>query len=429
MCECPHRAIRALFAVLLVPLVSACDSPSVQTGSISHLPFQQAPFDILVDDFDADGRADIALTSHHLNFTQLYHQTRARQFKPGPLIEEVGFHPGRLIRLPGDDRRLYIMHAEGDNRLRVMAPNDRGGLDVVAESPADSPRVGTTFQWPGWGLGLAAIPFRRSAVLLLKDFDPTTASSAEAITVEFTPSFSLIEEMITADMDGDDIAEVVFPNSVTNEISVVRFPRQGGQAEVEQLWQFEPAGRSRIVVAADLNQDGHNDLLVPDQMEKGPLATSSAAHPSDGLTAINVLLNDGSGEFELREIPYLEGAQVDGRSTRVHSFAFAPGRDGYGYAIASGSRHLSLLRFPPRWSGNVGEVQQRSIAHPTVDAMSRLALHDLDGDGSLDAVVGRPDIEYGALVLYGPLWENFAEWTSADLLPPGAELKGDDARD
>jgi hypothetical protein len=50
------------------------------------------------------------------------------------------------------------------------------------------------------------------------------------------------------------------------------------------------------------------------------------------------------------------------------------------------------------------------------DYATALALHDLDGDGWLDAVLARQ--QGGELrVLYGPLWENFKQWSdpSVDL--------------
>ena len=106
--------------------------------------------------------------------TQVFYQHAPRHFEPGPQVKAVGFHPNALLRLPGQNRPLYLMNAEGLNQLLAMAPTPSGGLAVVSSRPVAQPKSTTPFRWPGWGLCLAVAPFSRSAVTLLKGFDPLT---------------------------------------------------------------------------------------------------------------------------------------------------------------------------------------------------------------------------------------------------------------
>ncbi len=47
---------------------------------VVDLPFAASASDVLVDDFDGDGRLDIGFTSHGENFSQIFYQREARVF-------------------------------------------------------------------------------------------------------------------------------------------------------------------------------------------------------------------------------------------------------------------------------------------------------------------------------------------------------------
>ena len=69
-------------------------------ATVRHLSLPGGADYLLVDDFDRDGRFDLALTSHGANVSRLFLQRDGRQWQAGPLITAVGFHPGELIRVP-----------------------------------------------------------------------------------------------------------------------------------------------------------------------------------------------------------------------------------------------------------------------------------------------------------------------------------------
>lgn len=272
------------------------------TPQIIRVPFGASAHSLLVDDVDGDGRMDIALTSHDANFTQIFLQGRQGVFSAGPRVEEVGFHPGELIRLPDKDQRLYLMYSEGENRLRVYTPTSAGGLTQVTEMGLTAPRHGTVFHWPDWDLGIAVAPYGPGLINVVKNFDPLTGKATGVAIVHFTPAAVSALAVAAADLDADGADEILFTNSISNTVSVIRAPKSGAIPVAEALWRFQPGGRPHEVIPADIDQDGHIDLLVPDTTDKRELDR----------TDINVLVNDGAVASQLVRSPFPHGQERPG---------------------------------------------------------------------------------------------------------------------
>lgn len=387
------------------PTVEAPAGQSAAAQSVAYLPFDASAFALLVDDVDGNGHLDVALTSHQANFTQVFFQQSPRTFEPGSRVEAVGFHPGELHRLPGAERR-YLMFSEGINRLQVMTPREDGGLEVVAALNVPTPRVGTAFHWPGWGLGVAVAPFGDPSVYLLKGFDTETAEAASVYRVPYKPRIARVHNMAAADLDEDEAEELLFINSVRNSLSVIRRPEEGEPLQIEDLWHFDRDRRVGLLVPADIDQDGDSDLIVPDRTEGR----------TDRATLVHVLANNGSGAFEHRKVVFPGRSRADGGMTGIRALATAADRDTKTYLLAVGYEQIVLMRFPPGWVG--GQPEIRTVALPQRDAASVALLRDLDGDGWLDAIVARMGDDNGALIIYGPLWEQFDELSAEDLARP-----------
>jgi hypothetical protein len=390
----------------VAPVLDHPDSVSAVFSVIADIPFAGSATDVLADDFDGDGRSDLAFTAHAENYTQVFYQRTPRLFAPGPRVGEVGFHPGDLLRLPVQGRSMYLMSAEGDGSLLVMEPAAKGGLAVVASQPLAQPRSAAAFHWPGWGLGLAVAPKSRSSVVLLKGFDPLTGKYEKTMELPLPHNYIQVGRIAATDLDGDGIDELVFATSLTSEVWVIRYPKKAGEPpRIERLWRNPHSGRGRHVLPADINGDGYTDLLVPD--ESGQAGT--------GVAAINVLLNDQHGQFQLAsEFPFPSRPRSEGGMPGIRGLDFGNDKDGARYLFGAGYESFTLYRFPADWVG--GKPEMRTLNMQQKEGINKVLLRDLDGDGWLDAVVARGKPQDSGLILYGPLWDNFAKLTEKGIL-------------
>jgi hypothetical protein len=366
---------------------------------VANIPFTGTATDVLADDFDADGRPDLAFTAHAENYTQVFYQRTPRHFVPGPRVDAVGFHPGDLLRLPVQNRSLFLMSAEGNNNLLVMEPTPKGSLAVVASRALSQPVSVTAFHWPGWGLGLAVAPKSMSSVVLLKGFDPLTGQDEAAMELPLPHNYIQVGRIAAADFNGDGIDELVFATSQNSEVWIIRFPKGAGESpRIEPLWRNPHGGRARHVLPADINGDGYTDLLVPDE----------TGQSGSGVAAISVLLNDQHGQLHFAyAFPFPSRSEKKVGIPGIRGLDFGRDKDGDRYLFGAGYQSFALYRFPANWAG--GKPELRTLKLQQIEGVHKVLLRDLDGDGWLDAVVARGTEQDAGLILYGPLWDNFAK--------------------
>ncbi len=390
-----------------IPSPGAISENPPQAQRLAQLLMSSAPNYLVVDDFNHDGRVDLGFTSHGGNHSRLFLQLGSRQWQAGPEISEVGFHPGELISLSGEDgNRRFLLFAEGENKIRVMTPTAEGGLKVDSEIKAIFPRAGTKFSWPGWGMGLAFAPFTKAMIVLVEDFLPDKATASSAHFLSFQPSFAKTQHVAAADLGGDGIDEILFMNPVTSQLMVIRYPCGEARPTIEELWTFKQAGPARFVIPADIDQDGDMDILVPGE----------AGQATTGITALNILVKDNRGGWTQSAIPIPATTREEGGVPGLRGTAFGIDKDGRGYALTAGYDRLSLVQIPFGWDGSEHAIRQMSFTKR--QGIPAVALKDLDEDGWLDAVLagGMGDTN-GGVILYGPLWESFTDLNGEDLVP------------
>jgi hypothetical protein len=352
---------------------------------------------ILISDFNEDGHLDISLISHGGSYSQLFMGNGQREWRPGPKVKEVGFHPGEMINLAAvGSKQRYLLFAEGDKKIRILSVNTELGMDIEAEIEAFYPRVGNIFKWPGWGLSVVFAPFTRSMIVLGRDFNVETGQVSEANFLTFHPAIAKTQHIEVSDLGGDGIDEILFMNPVKSEINIIKYPCNGRELRIEPIWSMGKGSGSRFVFVRDIDQDGDMDLLVPD--ENAPFST--------GVAGINILIQDDSGKYKSITVPVPGPAQNVGGIPGLRGTDFAVDNDGMGYVFTAGYHRLSLIRLPFGWEGDDHEMRQIQLSVP--QGMPNVKLIDLDQDGWLDVVIaGGLGKQSGALVMYGPLWDLF----------------------
>ncbi len=382
------RRLSLLFAVGALILGCEPSSPPAATSAaasafLQTLPIHGDAFHLLLDDFDRSGALDLSVVSHGGNFLQFFHQRAPRQFTAGAPITTVGYHPGDLLRLPGD-QPMWLLLGEGAGQLVTFEISAERQWLPRSQRGETAPRHGALFRWPGWGLGLAVVPFQQDYLVLYKNIDPVKLGAAERIVVPLDsvrPSLRNAERLSVADIDGDGVDEILFATVNTNEVAMIQAPAKGKPPQIEILARFA-AGRPWNLAVADLNKDGHLDLVVPNQTEP---------------VRVHLVINDGKGRFTQRvklDYPAEWG---------IRRVAAARDRDGFLYLLGAAYENLTLYQVPRHWDGEL-PIPQRTLPFSRSSTALDLQLLDIDGDGVLDALLG----EAGAVqILYGPLWPQF----------------------
>ncbi len=105
--------MKVFVIVLSLFLFYGCNAASTKTSDtknldglpITALPFNDSVFSIHPLDLNVDGREDLVLIVHGASYAQSLTQTSDLNFKPGPMVETVGFHPGEMQADPSKKNR------------------------------------------------------------------------------------------------------------------------------------------------------------------------------------------------------------------------------------------------------------------------------------------------------------------------------------
>lgn len=382
---------------LLIALLEGCQpsEPQVEKGLGDQIAGQTGVtwpgevYGLLADDLNADGLLDLISVDHAGGTLQAFMQAPTRRFQSESEFDGVGFHPGTILRWPGA-AHYYVLAAEGDGAVRSLSYTPAGDFQIMQNSPERAPRYVRHFRWPGWGDSVAVSPYLNGYIVLLKGYNPQSGDTKERVVVPLAESRQTLrgaEKITVADIDGDGIDELLVGINTTNELMVIRHPvAEGDRPKADVLLTDEAWGTPNEAQVIDLDADGDNDLILPDEAPPGK---------------IRVFLNDGHGNFTTGtpiDFP-MEGGVTELRIKRDH--------DGRMIMFAAGYGAIALFRFPEGWQDGVA-VERQNINWGSEIARDML-LDDLDGDGWLDGVLGRRQGEARIWVIYGPLSERFQQ--------------------
>ena len=174
-----------------------------------------------------------------------------------------------------------------------------------------------------------------------------------------------ITDLLIVDLDGDGLKDILVCDGQLNKVSWIRQVRLG---EFEEVDIGQPVAGPAHVEVADMNGDGHLDVLV---------SSMGVIPPSNVRTgSVIVMVNDGTNHFTNRvllenvaRVTYVAAADLnkDGRLDLV------VGQFGY-------------LEGEVRWMENLGDWKFKSHSLLDLPGTIHAPVADLYGDGNLDIV-------------------------------------------
>ncbi len=341
-------------------------------------------------DLDGDGRLDLTLASHVESRVETLFQPVPRQFQAAGPLPDPGFHPnGTLTLMGGDGGRYLVLNAETANALRAYRGVAGTAALPVGDTPVPAPMESVAVVWPEWGRTLAVTSKRGAEVQLLPGYDPARPEVATPLTVKATNRTHLrLTGLTQADLYGTGVPALLV--AIPQEGRIVALtPRTTGDVGVDTLWQMGPYTAPECLLPADINRDGHQDLIVLGQMMK----------------EVAVLINDGQGGLSQRLFPLGDPL----RHVGFRAGAVTRDQDGTLLLWASLERHLGILRWTGKGAVDPEPILFRRVGRDPI----RFATADLDGDGHQDLAMGSAVASLPALVLFGPLaphLEAFGTW-------------------
>jgi hypothetical protein len=187
------------------------------------------------------------------------------------------------------------------------------------------------------------------------------------------------------DMNEDGFPDIVTLMAQGDEGMFIYFNKGNGQFEEKRILQFPPSYGSNYFELADLNRDGHPDIVATngDNGDYPPILK-----PYHG---IRIYMNDGKNNFKEKVFLPMNGACK----------AMARDFDGDGdLDIASISYFPDYEHHPQEsflyWE-NKGDDSFQPFSFPQADAGRWLTMDagDLDGDGNIDIVLGNAKFPLG----------------------------------
>lgn len=348
-----YKAIKTLaFMAGMMPTIAAANGYALQP--LSKTQVSGAATSVVVDDFNADGRKDIALLS---TFNRQYHYINVFvQNASGGLSAPTvhTFDPARARALAAVDlnhdgvKDFVVAHAEG---VTLLTANGAGGFASHSQAGQFWQLKLATADFDQDGnVDVASIDDRSHVMVLFGDGQGGVLRRSEVI-----GSGTHGIDLQAGDLNGDGWADLVFTDGEHGIYAAYNDANGGFQLPVEL--SDRPANNLAV---ADLDGSGNSDLAAADSAYANPRGVPLFFQRSSGALYLDHTLPANAA------IGALAAADLD--------------KDGKVDVLASSGIGLEyfLQSSPSVWT-------KKTVA--TSDAGYDLAAGDIDGDGCTDVVM------------------------------------------
>ncbi|MFQ6603639.1 beta strand repeat-containing protein, partial [Flavobacterium sp. C3NV] len=284
--------------------------------------------ELVVGDFDGDGKPDLALTLPHLD--QL---TFLRNTAVSGTIDATSFTAAGIYTLDDYPVGISVADIDGDGKLDIVAANYHVSTISILRNTSS---------------GVGNISFAPQ-ILYNSGLDPY--------------------RLAIGDIDGDGKLDIATANKTGNSVSVFRNLSPGiGVISFDNRIDYAVGNSPYGIVIGDIDRDNKIDIIT------------ASANTTNPISVLRNISTDGAINFE---------SQVN-FSTSFSAYDVAigdlnkDGKDDLAVANANGN-FVSILTNTSSGIGNINFASQ--VDFPTNGIINNVAFSDLDGDGNLDLAV------------------------------------------